>query len=133
MILPVYKHLLPKENYDFISNSWEHQLAQKSRVSDHELDKIQDILDKIIQQFVTNYHVYLDLMDIEVSDKTKSILSDLKSSPYDAKLYRLSFGEIGLVYDKLFDFVINNLFIQKLCLSNDEINFFNNVIKNQEQ
>jgi hypothetical protein len=131
-MLSVYKHFLPKGNYDFISSSGDRQLLKKPCISNHDLDKIQNILDKIILQFVTNYRVYLDLTGIEVSDKTKIFLDGLKSSPYDAKLYRVSFGELTLTYDQLFYFVTNNLFIQKLCLSSDEIKFFNN-IKKQEK
>ncbi|GGF62964.1 hypothetical protein [Wenyingzhuangia marina] len=130
MILSVYKNLLPKENYNFISNSCDKQSPKNIGISSQELDKIQNILDKIILQFVTNYDVYLDLMGIEVTNKTKTFLSGLRSSPYDANLYRASFGELTLAYNKLFYLVTNNLFIQKLCLSNDEINLYNK-IKNQ--
>ena len=132
MILSVYKHLLPKENYNFTSNSYNSQLPKNIGISSQDLDRIQNILDKIILQFVTNYHVYLDLMDIELSNEMKNILSGLKSSPYNAMLYRISFGELVFAYEQLFYFMINNLFIQKMCLSNDEINFFNK-IKNQEK
>ncbi|MDO3693889.1 hypothetical protein QVZ41_03375 [Wenyingzhuangia sp. chi5] len=133
MILPVYKHLLAKENYNFISSSGNKQLFKTPDISNYELDKTQIILDKIIQQFITNYDVYLDLMEVEVSDETKKLLKSLKSSHYDANLYRLSFEELVLDYDQLFYLVINNLFIQKICLSSDEIKFFNDIknIKNE--
>ena len=130
MILSVYKNLLSKENYNFTSNSYNSQLTKNIGISSQDLDRVQNILDKIILQFITNYHVYLDLMDIKVSNEMKNILSGLKSSPYNATLYRISFGELVFAYEQLFYFMINNMFIKKMCLSKDEINFFDK-IKNQ--